>query len=319
MQGIDVSKWQGKIDWKTVAASGKVDFAILRATHGVTSVDEFFEANYAAARLAGIPIGAYYYPYYGDKGKFFAGLDNFLKHCKGKTFELPLFLDLEEEQKKYNPPLGAVDKKILTDWAIETCEKIRAAGFRPGIYANAYWMRKKIDMSRIPADVCIWCADTSGPIDYTGRVDVHQYDFYGEVPGIAGKGVDLNRSYCSDDYLLGRTIFSGHIQNLGWQDGEQTIGTVGQSLRLEAVKIDLPGIEYRAHVQGLGWLDWVASGQVAGTTGESRRMEAIQIIGPVMYRAHVQDIGWMSWVKSGETAGTTGQSKRLEAIEIKML
>ena len=112
---------------------------------------------------------------------------------------------------------------------------------------------------------------------------------------------------------------SGHIQNLGWQDGEQTIGTVGQSLRLEAVKIDLPGIEYRAHVQDLGWLDWVASGQVAGTTGESRRMEAIQIVGPVQYRAHVQDIGWMDWVNSGETAGTTGQSKRLEAIEIKML
>ena len=317
MNGIDVSHHQGIIDWKSVAKS--VQFAVIRSSHGKHETDRCFEANYAAARLAGIPIGAYHYFYYGKKEAFDEELQNFLARLKGKHFELPVFLDFEEEGKEYDPPLGAVDRVTLTNWAIEAFEKIRAAGFRPGIYANAYWMRKKLDMYAIPKDVCVWCADINGAIDYTGRVDIHQYDFHGTVPGIAGSGVDLDRSLCDDAFLLGRIVMSGHVQNLGWQNGEQTIGTVGQSLRLEAVKIDLPGIEYRAHVQDLGWLDWVASGEVAGTTGESRRMEAIQIVGPVQYRAHVQDIGWMDWVNSGETAGTTGQSKRLEAIEIKML
>ena len=318
MNGIDVSYHQFRIDWRKVKDSG-VEFAILRSSHGRNEIDKRFEENYAAAGAVGMPRGAYHYFYYGDHEKFIAEVRNFLARISGKRFELPVFLDFEEEAAKYAPPLGAIERTALTNWALEAFAMIEAAGFRPGLYANAYWMRKKLDMSRIPSNVCVWCADTSGPIDYPGRVDIHQYNFYGAVPGISGNGVDLNRSLCSDAYLFGRAALSGHIQNIGWQDGEQMIGTVGQSLRLEAVKIDLQGVEYRAHVQVIGWLDWVASGQVTGTTGESRRMEAIQIVGPVQYRAHVQDIGWMDWVNSGETAGTVGQSKRLEAIEIKML
>lgn len=78
-------------------------------------------------------------------------------------------------------------------------------------------------------------------------------------------------------------------------------------------------LRYRAHVEGLGWLDWAQEGQIAGTTGKSLRMEAVQIEydRPIEYRAHVQGIGWMDWVKNSETAGTTGKSLRLEAIQIK--
>jgi GH25 family lysozyme M1 (1,4-beta-N-acetylmuramidase) len=202
MNGIDVSHHQGKIDWKSVAKS--VQFAVIRSSHGKHETDRCWEQNYAAARLAGIPIGAYHYFYYGNKKAFDEELQNFLAHLKGKHFDLPVFLDFEEEDKKYDPPLGAVDRVTLTNWAIEAFEKIRAAGLRPGIYANAYWMRKKLDMFAIPKDVCIWCADINGAIDYTGRVDIHQYDFYGKVDGIAGSGVDLDRSLCTDAFLLGK-------------------------------------------------------------------------------------------------------------------
>jgi len=84
-------------------------------------------------------------------------------------------------------------------------------------------------------------------------------------------------------------------------------------------------IKYQAHVQSIGWQNWVTDGGMAGTTGRSLRMEAISIAlvgtglsGSVEYRTHVQNIGWMSWVKDGAISGTTGQSLRAEAISIRL-
>lgn len=78
-------------------------------------------------------------------------------------------------------------------------------------------------------------------------------------------------------------------------------------------------VQYKAHVQDIGWQDWKKTGEEAGTTAQAKQIEAIILDGTVnlQYRAHVQDIGWMNWVSNGQIAGTTGQNKRLEALEIK--
>lgn len=128
--------------------------------------------------------------------------------------------------------------------------------------------------------------------------------------------------------------YSAHVQNIGWQsykqDG-QMAGTSGQSLRIEAIKIqgtNLPdgvGIKYQTHVQGSGWQEAKTNNQVSGTEGKSLRVEAIKInlTGTeqysVMYRAHVQNMGWQPWCYDGEMAGTIGNNARLEAIEIKII
>ncbi len=84
------------------------------------------------------------------------------------------------------------------------------------------------------------------------------------------------------------------------------------------------GITYRAHVAYNGWLDWKSDGATAGTVGESRRMEAIKMkltgnmSGSVVYQAYVRDAGWQGEVKDGATAGTEGQSKQIEAIKVKL-
>ncbi|WP_186840859.1 leucine-rich repeat protein [Acetobacterium fimetarium] len=130
-----------------------------------------------------------------------------------------------------------------------------------------------------------------------------------------------------------------HIQNNGWEntwasDGNRS-GTEGQSLRLEAIEINLTGenlpagahIEYLTHVQNTGWeTDWTRDGQPAGTEGQCLRLEAIQIRlvdmpgYSVQYRTHVQNDGWETkWSADGESAGTEGQSLRLEAIEIRLV
>ena len=88
-----------------------------------------------------------------------------------------------------------------------------------------------------------------------------------------------------------------------------------------------PSIYYKSHCQNIGWAAYAYNGAVSGSIGQSLRMEAIEIklsgeiakYYDVVYRTHVQNIGWQNWKKNGETAGTTGQSLRVEAIEIKLV
>lgn len=137
-----------------------------------------------------------------------------------------------------------------------------------------------------------------------------------------------------------RLTACAHVQTYGWLSivspelGEAcSIGTTGQSKRMEAVQLSVDvdgpegytgGIEYRSHVQRIGWQDWKSDGDLSGTTGMSRRLESLQIrlTGDlakdydVYYRVHVQHLGWLGWAKNGDCAGTASFSKRLESIEI---
>jgi len=92
--------------------------------------------------------------------------------------------------------------------------------------------------------------------------------------------------------------------------------------------IDIDGadnaVEYRTHVQNIGWQGWVNEGEMTGTSGRALRLEAIEIRlkgdmaanYDIYYRVHAQNIGWMDWAKNGQSAGTAGLSYRLEAIQI---
>lgn len=130
-----------------------------------------------------------------------------------------------------------------------------------------------------------------------------------------------------------------HIQNIGDRtyndtDGSTIMGTSRRYLRLEAFSIQLNNtsgisgsIEYRTHVQNIGWQSWMKDGTRAGTSGRSLRLEALQIkltgeiaaYYDIYYQVHVQNIGWQGWVSNGNTAGTNGQSLRLEAMRIAII
>ena len=128
-----------------------------------------------------------------------------------------------------------------------------------------------------------------------------------------------------------------HVQNLGWLDpvhDGQVAGTVGESLRVEALKITPPegvSLVVNVHVQNVGWATYEGvkrggNDPVMGTEGESKRLEAVQLHctenstgKSLRYRAHVQGVGWQPWCNDGDIAGTTGQSKRLEAIQIEFI
>lgn len=108
-----------------------------------------------------------------------------------------------------------------------------------------------------------------------------------------------------------------------------TAGTTGRSLPIEALRLAVKdtassgGINWRGHVQNVGWQPWTTGNQI-GTTGLGLRLEAfeLKLTGAmadrysVKYRAHVQNIGWQAWRVDGQTAGTVGQGLRIEAVEI---
>jgi uncharacterized protein YjdB len=131
-------------------------------------------------------------------------------------------------------------------------------------------------------------------------------------------------------------VYTSQVQDIGWQDpvaDGATSGTVGESKRLEAIKISLQnslysgGITYSSQVQDYGWMNPVSNGDLSGTVGQSKRMEAIRInltgdianYFDVYYRAQIESYGWLGWAKNGMNAGSQGLSKRLEAIEIKLV
>ena len=131
------------------------------------------------------------------------------------------------------------------------------------------------------------------------------------------------------------------VQKTGWEkeyvSNGTTSGTVGQALRLEAIKIKLVNsdgtdfdtangsIEYRVHVQKNGWeKEYRANDELSGTVGEAKRLEAIQIkltgtvanYYDVAYRVQAQKFGWLGWAKNDEESGTAGYAYRLEGIQI---
>ena len=87
------------------------------------------------------------------------------------------------------------------------------------------------------------------------------------------------------------------------------------------------GIQYKSHVQDVGWQTSVSNNALSGTTGKSLRVEAIQIdlTGnlksqyDIYYRSQIQDRGWLGWAKNGESSGTQGLSLRLESIQVKLV
>lgn len=171
---------------------------------------------------------------------------------------------------------------------------------------------------------------TNAGIEQRRVMHVVEHRLSGEA---SGKGVKVGtegQSLRLENFALdlpkdteGGIEYRGHIQNKGWDEwvaGGKTCGTAHQSLRLEAVRLSMPGlpvgggIRYEVHAQDKGWMPAVADGALAGTTGQSRRLEAVRISltgdaakegnYSVWYRVHSQDYGWLGWAHDGAEAGT---------------
>lgn len=189
LKGIDVSAWQGIIDWEKVKAAG-IKFAILKAGGSDDDVytDSKFERNYSECKRLGIPVGAYWFVGKGciTSADGTADAERFIKLLKGKTFEYPAYMDCEVT------PVS--QKKGATDAAIAFCKALEKAGYYAGIYGSTYsTFQSRLDDSRL-LGYAHWVAQYASSCQYWDSYGIWQYSSDGYVAGIVGR-TDMNLCY----------------------------------------------------------------------------------------------------------------------------
>lgn len=228
-RGIDVSHHNGSINWNSVSNSG-IDFAIIRA--GSTAVDgeilykdRKFHTNYSGATDAGIKVGAYYYCGAYTREGFESNAYDFLEIIDKKSFDLPVYIDIERASKQ-----RALGKDTLTTYVLSALDIISDAGYNAGIYANRDWFKNYLDESRIrESGYHIWWAQypsgsyTVDPTNYdkSSLCGIWQYSSLGTVNGINGN-VDVDVAYV--DYNLNTKLTApklnvsvdGQIATISW-------------------------------------------------------------------------------------------------------
>lgn len=201
VKGIDVSAWQGQIDWKTVAVYG-MDFAILRITEAGNVTDKYFERNYTECQKYNIPTGVYKYSYAMTIAEIQSEARKVVSVLNGRKLQYPVWLDLEYNNQR---SLGAENIHKMA----EAFEKIiTAAGYKFGIYCNVDWYMnvicshlKKYDfwIARYPENDDGWLQERLRPDFGVGW----QYSSKAKIPGINGT---VDRSVFYKDYKEVSTV-----------------------------------------------------------------------------------------------------------------
>lgn len=194
---IDVSRYQGNITldgWQKIKAAGYQGVMLKTVSTNrrfskrsdCLYIDPTFEANYRNAKAAGLAVGVYYYTYATSEAMADAELALLADALRGKTLEMPVAVDVEENKLK---PMTTLDLTNLTAYALEQVEKM---GFYAQLYTYTYYSRQELDMGRLASRWDVWLSDTTGhtpAVNY--HYSAHQHNCKGSVPGIRGDA-DLN-------------------------------------------------------------------------------------------------------------------------------
>ena len=189
-KGIDVSEFQGQIDWDKVKADG-IEFAILRVGFGmdVTSQDDkYIERNISECEKLNIPYGVYLFSYANTVDKAKSEAEHTLRLIKGHTLTMGVWYDIED-----NKTSGSVSKETLTNIINTYCNTIKNAGYNVGIYASLNWLNNKIEAS-VQDKWSVWVAQYYTECQYKKDYIIWQYSSSGKVDGISGN-VDMNYFY----------------------------------------------------------------------------------------------------------------------------
>lgn len=212
--GIDVSEWQGNINWSHVKTDG-VKFAIIRAGIG-HRVDDQFANNYAGCKSNSVPVGAYWYSKATTVAEAKQEAQDFLAALKGKTFEYPVYMDLEESAQF---ALGKAKCSELVDAFLTVLEQ---AGYYAGLYCSTSYLNSHVSES-VRKRYTIWCADYRGNCGYTGDYGIWQPGT-GTIYGIDTE-VDLDYAYIDYPKIIknaGLNGFSGQNSNIENEESDKS-------------------------------------------------------------------------------------------------
>lgn len=209
--GIDVSKWQGDIDWKAVAEYG-VEFAIIRIGYSGAGekdggLDEKFYQNYDGAKSNGILVGTYIYSYATTVKEARADAEQVLSQLDGRALDYPIYFDIEDPDYQ-----AKLSRRLKTDMCLEFMKTIHESkyNYKAGVYASQSWFDTGLYADEIKSAGSGWLAKwpaSSQPDEQHGDYDLWQYRSDGKVAGISGGtgNVDMNVSYIN----TGSYIFTG--------------------------------------------------------------------------------------------------------------
>lgn len=187
--GIDVSRYQGDIDWQQVKAAG-VEFVMVRLgnrgiAEGTLHEDAFARQNLQGAKEAGLKVGAYFYSQALNVAEAEEEAAQALEILDGFPLDMPLAFDWEQESRTME-----VDSQTLTDCTLAFCTAVEAAGYAPMIYFNSFQAKELLNLRQLQ-DIPWWLAMYDVTMEFPYRMDMWQYSCTGTVPGIEGS-VDLN-------------------------------------------------------------------------------------------------------------------------------
>ena len=192
---IDVSIFQGNINWKKVKADG-IDYAIIRIGGryyggGGLYPDDLFEQNYEGAKAAGVKVGIYFYSQAKTEKEAREEVDYFMDILDGRDLDMPVYMD-------YECPSGSriskMDKTQGTKNVIAFCKAVESYGYEAGFYSYPAFINKYVNPSQISGTYAVWVAHYHKYCSYAYDYDMWQYTSGGKVNGISGR-VDMNFYY----------------------------------------------------------------------------------------------------------------------------
>ena len=192
--GIDVSTWNGNIDWDKVAKSG-VSYAIIRcgfrgSTVGGLFEDNKFATNIKNATAAGLKVGVYFFTQAVTEAEAIEEASMCLSLVEGYKLDYPIFIDVEASGGRAD----GISKAQRTANVKAFCKTIENSKYKAGVYANSKWLSGQINTTELTG-YKIWLAQYASTPTYTAtRYDMWQYSSSGTISGISGN-VDLNLSY----------------------------------------------------------------------------------------------------------------------------
>lgn len=194
--GIDVSKWNGDIDWDKVRNAG-VEFAIIRAGYrgsvtGSLVEDPYFAANIKGATASGLPVGVYFFTQAVNEVEAVEEASAVLQLVREYKLEYPIFIDTEGAGG--NGRADGLDVETRTLVCEAFCRTIENAGYSAGVYASRNWYNNNLHTGRLDNDYHIWLAEYRSVPLYQGYYQIWQYTSKGHVDGIEGN-VDMDISY----------------------------------------------------------------------------------------------------------------------------
>ena len=278
--GIDVSKYNGGVNWGAVAGSG-VRFAFIRVGNPQTGLDPQFGANMRNAAAAGIRTGVYYYSHATTVEAATLEAMQTLQWLNGYTVNYPVVYDVEAGGQR---SLSAAQMQAIVN---TYCSIIDAAGYYPVVYSYKSFMQSKL--SGCPWDK--WVAQYAGNLDYNGAA-FWQFSNKGRIPGI-NSNVDMNYQFKNYDQLIVSDGFVPHNGSIRFYSG----------WKMQTGWVNLGGIKYHMDQLGnlqTGWFIDTDGKMYYLTPGDGHAAIGLQVVDGVTYLFDINGVRCSGFTTIGD-------------------